>query len=76
MTTREFHLIDSVNLWDSIFYEYYLEPNDNKFNLLDCVCLSMITYVRTECKFEQDFIINKFFKCWQKEMIQLVYNDC
>lgn len=50
MTTREFHLIDSVNLWDSIFYEYYLEPNDNKFMLLDCVCLSMITYVRQECK--------------------------
>ena len=65
MTTREFHLIDSVNLWDSIFYEYYLEPNDNKFNLLDCVCLSMITYVRAERIFKKNFQFFKIFKIFR-----------
>lgn len=49
MLTREFHLIDALSLWDSILCEYYIDSENNRFFLLDCICLAMITYVRAEC---------------------------
>jgi TBC1 domain family protein 5 len=48
--TREFHLSDAINVWDSLFYEYYLDSENNRFFLIDCMCLAMICYVRAERK--------------------------
>ena len=30
MFTREFHVEDSLKVWDAIFYEYYLTPPEEK----------------------------------------------
>lgn len=44
--TREFHLQDSLVLWDAIFLEFSQSPENNNLFLIDCITLAMITYVR------------------------------
>lgn len=45
MLCREFNLADTLELWDAIFANYFLEP-EKEFILLDYLCVAMIVFVR------------------------------
>uniref|UniRef100_A0A7S0E3M0 Rab-GAP TBC domain-containing protein n=1 Tax=Hanusia phi TaxID=3032 RepID=A0A7S0E3M0_9CRYP len=45
---REFHLEDVLYLWDSMFADQMNKSKDDDIQLLDYICLSMLTYVRSD----------------------------
>jgi TBC1 domain family protein 5 len=46
--TREFTLAESFIVWDAIFLEYCENPENNQLNLIDCIALSMMSFVRQQ----------------------------
>ena len=50
MLSREFNLADTLELWDAVFANYSIDP-DEEFILLDYICVAMTVFVRAFCKF-------------------------
>lgn len=48
MFTREFDLYETFKIWDSIFLDYYQNPANNDFALIDGICISMICFIRKD----------------------------
>ena len=50
MCSREFHMSDALKLWDAMFLDYHNSSESNPLILLDCICLSMLIYVKPQSK--------------------------
>ncbi len=70
MFSRELMLVDTLKVWDNIFLDYYLKPENNPFVYMDCVVLSLITRVREEGKAIQLIYI---LTCYQINVFDIYY---
>ncbi|CAD8104618.1 unnamed protein product [Paramecium sonneborni] len=64
MFTREFHVEDSLKVWDAIFYDYYLTEEKAWFILVDCIVIAMFVYVRDQIleKDDPNACLKRFLK--------------
>jgi hypothetical protein len=44
--TREFSFTDSIDLWDNVFLESYLEPDVNQLAFVDSISLATLIFVK------------------------------
>jgi TBC1 domain family protein 5 len=77
--TREFGLSDCLTIWDALFACYSSEPS-KELDLLDFMCVSMITFVKSFCIFyivlQSDHfgILRRLFKFPPVEDIYVIIN--
>ncbi|CAD8183912.1 unnamed protein product [Paramecium pentaurelia] len=64
MFTREFHVEDSLKVWDAIFYDYYLTEDKQWLLLVDCIVIAMFVYVRDQIleKDDPNACLKRFLK--------------
>ncbi|CAD8190226.1 unnamed protein product [Paramecium octaurelia] len=64
MFTREFHVEDSLKVWDAIFYDYYLTEEKQWLLLVDCIVIAMFVYVRDQIleKDDPNACLKRFLK--------------
>ncbi|CAK93390.1 unnamed protein product (macronuclear) [Paramecium tetraurelia] len=64
MFTREFHVEDSLKVWDAIFYDYYLTEDKQWLILVDCIVIAMFVYVRDQIleKDDPNACLKRFLK--------------
>eukprot|EP01016_Furgasonia_blochmanni_P030585 TRINITY_DN3177_c0_g2_i7.p1 TRINITY_DN3177_c0_g2~~TRINITY_DN3177_c0_g2_i7.p1 ORF type:complete len:356 (+),score=44.21 TRINITY_DN3177_c0_g2_i7:67-1134(+) len=45
---REFSFYNAINIWDALMAEYYKGIEGRSFTFIDCICLSMLVFVRLD----------------------------